>query len=415
MEEVRAAATVSWARAVDFTARAFSAVGVPADDARRAATALVDADGHGTVTHGLKNLRNYIAAVLAGNVNPRPRIRDVGGAAAARVITADNALGHVAGWAGMEKAIALAKEYGVGTTFVRDSNHYGASGFWARLALPHNMVGFAFTSALATVAPWGAREKLVGNNPPAWAIPTRVVSPGAPLPPHEADSVCLDIALSVVAGNRLDIYRRRGEPIPAGWALDMNGEPTTDPHAPRQGGTFRPMGEYKGSGMAIVLGMMSCFLAGAPFDDQRLTPDGDPDLRHLQPLVCRLRRGPVRRPREVHGGGARGPRPHPQDDAASRRGARVRPGRHREREGRTLLGRGDPDRAVHPGRAALGGRADGHHVRSPLIAPLGELVYDRPVGAWRSQVAHLPWEQGVGRSNRLAPTIPRARACSSVG
>jgi LDH2 family malate/lactate/ureidoglycolate dehydrogenase len=137
------------------------------------------------------------------------------------------------------------------------------------------MVGFAFTSALATVAPWGAREKLVGNNPPAWAVPTRVVESGAPLPPGEADSVCLDIALSVVAGNRLDIYRRRGEPIPAGWALDRDGEPTTDPNAPRQGGSFRPMGEYKGSGMAVVLAMMSCFLSGAPFDDQRLTPDGE--------------------------------------------------------------------------------------------------------------------------------------------
>ena len=274
MEEVRAAATVPWARAVDFAARAFAAVGVPADDARRAAEALVDADGHGTVTHGLKNLRNYITAVLAGDINPRPRIRDVGGGAAARVLSADNALGHVASWAGMEKAIALAREYGVGTTFVRDSNHYGASGFWARLALRHNMVGFAFTSALATMAPWGARERLVGNNPPAWAIPTRVISPAEPLPPHEADSVFLDIALSVVAGNRLDIYRRRGEPIPEGWALDRDGEPTTDPHAPRQGGTFRPMAEYKGSGMAIVLGMMSCFLSGAPFDDQRLKPGG---------------------------------------------------------------------------------------------------------------------------------------------
>ncbi len=274
MEEVRAAATVSWERAVDFAARAFAAAGVPEQEARKAAEALVDSDLHGTVTHGLKNLRNYVAALLAGDINARPSIREVGGGAAARVLSADNALGHVAGHAGMEKAIALGKEYGVGTVFVRDSNHYGASGFWARLALRHNMVGFAFTSALATMAPWGGKEKVVGNNPPAWAIPTQVVSPGESLAPDEADSVFLDIALSVVAGNRLDIYRRRGEPVPEGWALDRDAEPTTDPHAPRQGGTFRPLGEYKGSGMAIVLGMMSCFLTGSPFDDQRLKPEG---------------------------------------------------------------------------------------------------------------------------------------------
>src|SRR6266581_3496360 len=183
MEKVRAAATVPWSEAVDFTAEAFAATGVPPADARKAAEALVDSDLHGTVTHGLKNLRNYVSAVLDGKINPRPQIRDVSGGAAARVLSADNALGHVAGHAGMEKAIALAKGYGIGTAFVRDSNHYGASGYWARLALRHNMVGFSFTSALASIAPWGAKEVLVGNNPPAWAIPARVVSPDEPLPP----------------------------------------------------------------------------------------------------------------------------------------------------------------------------------------------------------------------------------------
>lgn len=278
MEEVRAAAFIAWERLVDFTARSFAAVGVPETDARRAAEALVDADLHGTVTHGLKNLRMYVAAILAGNINPRPNIHDVGGGAAARVISADNALGHVAGWAGMERAIALAKEYGVGTVFVRDSNHYGASGFWARLAVSHNMVGFAFTTALATIAPFGSKQKLVGNSPPAWVVPTRVVAPGETIPSGEAESMFIDIALSVVAGNRMDIYRRRGEPVPEGWALDAEGEPTTDPWAPRRGGSFAPMGGpnggYKGSGMALVMGAINNFICGAPFDDQRTNPDG---------------------------------------------------------------------------------------------------------------------------------------------
>jgi L-2-hydroxycarboxylate dehydrogenase (NAD+) len=274
VEVVRAAATVSLERAIDFAARAFAATGVPEDRARKAAEALVDADLHGTVTHGLKNLRVYVAALLDGKINPRARIRDVGGGAAARVLSADNGLGHVAGHAGMERAIALAGEYGIGTVFVRDSNHYGASAYWARLALPHNMVGFSFTTALATMAPWGGKEKLVGNNPPAWAIPARVVSPGDPVPDGEDGPIFLDIALSVVAGNRLDIYRRRGEPIPLGWALDEDGEPTTDPSARLKGGSFTPIGEYKGSGLSIVLSTINNFLAGGPFDDQRIGPDG---------------------------------------------------------------------------------------------------------------------------------------------
>src|SRR5438094_604041 len=131
MEKVRAAATVPWSEAVDFTAEAFAAAGVPPADARKAAEGIVDADLHGTVTHGLKNLRNYVSGLLDGRINPRPNIRDVGGAKAARIISADNGLGHVAGHVGMERAIELAREYGVGTAFVRDSNHYGASGYWA--------------------------------------------------------------------------------------------------------------------------------------------------------------------------------------------------------------------------------------------------------------------------------------------
>jgi LDH2 family malate/lactate/ureidoglycolate dehydrogenase len=79
----------------------------------------------------------------------------------------------------------------------------------------------------------------------------------------------LDIALSVVAGNRLDIYRRRGEPIPDGWALDAEGEPTTDPVEANTGGTYAPLAGYKGSGLAIVLAGINAFLAGAAFDDQR--------------------------------------------------------------------------------------------------------------------------------------------------
>src|SRR5438105_9510430 len=186
MEKVRAAATVTWTELVEFATEAYVGCGVPPADARKAAEGIVDADLHGTVTHGLKNLRNYVQNILDGKINPKPNMRDVGGGLSARVITADNGLGHVAGHIGMERAIELARQYGVGTVFVRDSNHYGASGYWARLPLRHNMIGFAFTTATARVAPWGGREGVVGNNPPAWAVPSRVVEPGADLPAPDA-------------------------------------------------------------------------------------------------------------------------------------------------------------------------------------------------------------------------------------
>jgi LDH2 family malate/lactate/ureidoglycolate dehydrogenase len=274
MEKVRAAALVDWSQAVEFAAEAFVATGVPAADARKAGAALVDADLHGTVTHGLKNLRMYVQAILDGNINPRATMREIGGAKAARIISADNGLGHVAGHVGMQRAIELATEYGVGTAFVRDSNHYGASGYWARLALQHNMIGFAFTTASPRVAPWGGKQGVVGNNPPAWALPSRAVQAGEEVSAADAESLFLDMALSVVAGNRLDIFRRRNEPIPAGWALDSDGEPTTNAFAANAGGTYAPLGDYKGSGMAIVLAAITCFLSGAAFDDQRPSRGG---------------------------------------------------------------------------------------------------------------------------------------------
>src|SRR5438067_3488458 len=207
-------------------------------------------------------------------MNPRPNMRDVGGGRAARIISADNVIGPVAGHVGMERAIELAREFGVGTVFVRDSNHYGASGYWARLPLRHNMLGFAFTTASARVAPWGGKQAIVGNNPPAWAVPSRVVAPDAELLAPDAEAMFLDVAMSVVAGNRLDIYRRRGAQIPAGWALDKEREPTLDPVAAHDGGTYAPVGDYKGSGMAIVLSAINSFLAGAAFDDQRARQTG---------------------------------------------------------------------------------------------------------------------------------------------
>ena len=271
-EPVRVAAVVPWERLLDFAARAYEAAGVPPHQAQDAAEAIVDADGHGTTTHGLKNLRNYITALKEGRANPTPNIRQVGGKGNSAVFDADGSLGHVAAYHGVRKAIELAKEWGTGTVVVRNSNHYGHSGFWASVPVRHNMIGFAFTNAGPTMALYGGKEAIVGNNPPSWAIPTKVADPSKKLPASEYEPVFIDMALSVVAGNRLDIYRRRGEPIPEGWAFDKDGMPTTNPHDVRNGGTLAPMQGYKGAGLAVVLGMMTSFLGGSMFDDQKRDP-----------------------------------------------------------------------------------------------------------------------------------------------
>ncbi len=310
--------TISVAQARDFARRAFAAVGVPDEDAAKAAVALVDADLHGVSTHGIKNLSGYVRAVQRGQVKARPGIRVTGGTGALRQMSGGWGLGHVAAQHGVERAIELAREHGVGCVFMRESNHYGASGYWARLPVRHGMAGFAVTNASASIAPWGGTEPVVGNNPPAWAVPVAATggggggggggndgdgadgadgdgsAGGASLDGEgPIDAVFLDMALSVVAGNRLDIYARRGQPIPLGWALDAEGQPTTDARARQKGGTFAPVAEYKGFGMALLCSLFTSLLAGGPFDDEMLG-QGAPterchwflaiDVRQLVPL-----------------------------------------------------------------------------------------------------------------------------------
>lgn len=273
-DPVRAAAHVPWEKCVDFATRAYAAAGMSPEMAHDAAEAIVDSDGHGTSTHGLKNLRGYVTDLTSGRANPKPNIRVLGGPKVAAVMTADNALGHVGAYAGMRKAIELANEFTFGMAIVRDSNHYGHSGFWSGLAVRHNMVGFSFTNATAGIAPFGGKEGLIGNNPPSWALPTKVVDPAKTLSAAEYDPLFLDMALSVVAANRLNIYHRRGEPIPPEWALDADGNPTTDPQARSKGGTLAAIGGYKGAGMAVVMSMITSFLAAAPSDAERLDETG---------------------------------------------------------------------------------------------------------------------------------------------
>ena len=251
-------------RAVDFARRAFMAVGIPEEDALKAATALVDADIHGISTHGIKNLSGYVRAVQQGRTNAHPQIRVTGGAGSLQQMTGDRGLGHATAHHGMEHAIVLAREHGIGCVFMRESTHYGSSGYWARLAVKHGMAGFATTNAGASIAPWGGTKPMVGNNPPAWAVPA---SPGQ-VDGDPPEAVFLDMALSVVAGNRLDIYARRGQPIPLGWAFDKDGQPTTDARARQNGGTFAPIADYKGYGLALMLSLFTSLLAGGPFDTE---------------------------------------------------------------------------------------------------------------------------------------------------
>ena len=337
MEKVRAAAIVTWPESVEFAAEAFAATGVPPADARKAAEALVDADLHGTVTHGLKNLRNYVSRLLDGRINPRPNMRDVGGA--------QSGAGHQR----RQRARPRRWPRGHGASDRAGARVRRRHGLRARQQ-PLRRLGLLGAPAAAPqhdrlrVHHRVRADRAVGRQGrPRRQQPAGVGGPVAgggadgELPPNEAESMFLDIALSVVAGNRLDIYRRRGEPIPAAgrWTRTASRRPIRAP--PTTAARTRRWATTRARAWPSCSSAITSFLAGAAFDDQRPGQTG----RH-QPLVRGLRHRAVRGPGAVRLGSARGARARPAQPAAARVRARVRAGRPGERQRAQLHARRDP-------------------------------------------------------------------------
>jgi LDH2 family malate/lactate/ureidoglycolate dehydrogenase len=234
-----------------YVAAVGGALGLSDEHARIMADTLVEADLRSVHTHGVNALTGYARRVQGGGANPRPNVRVVKQTMGIAVVDGDAGLGQVVAHFAMEKAIERARESGIGAVAVRNSSHFGAAAFYAAMALKHDMIGFATTSAGNRIAPIGGKTPVVGNNPLAWAIPAGQEQP-----------FLLDMAQSVVAAGKLGMAARKGERIPFGWALDKEGRPTDDPKAGSEG-LLVPIGGPKGFGLAIVMDVLSGALSGA--------------------------------------------------------------------------------------------------------------------------------------------------------
>jgi LDH2 family malate/lactate/ureidoglycolate dehydrogenase len=151
----------------------------------------------------------------------------------------------------MQMAIEKADKYSVGVVVVKNSNHFGAAAAYTLQAVKKDMIGFATTNAPCRMVPTGGIEQIIGNNPFSYAIPS-----GDELP------IVLDVSCSVVSLGKIILKIKKGENIPLGWALDKDGNATTDPCAAIEGGgSLVPIGEYKGYGMALVSEILSGILS----------------------------------------------------------------------------------------------------------------------------------------------------------
>ncbi|MDA1280342.1 MAG: Ldh family oxidoreductase [Chloroflexi bacterium] len=244
----------------DFISSLFSGAGMPDEDARLCATVLVDADLNGIDTHGVcYNLDlHYLTGLLNGYINPTPNIQVTYETPGTAVIDADRGMAMMASVQAMELAIEKAKTTGIASVAVKNSSHYGAAGYYARLALKHDMIGFSMSSGGGRVIiPMNGRYPWMGTNPMAFA------APAGDEPPF-----VIDMASSMTSYGKVSIAQAFGVDIPEGWAQDANGNPVTDITRrseaigqPPLGGTH-DRGAHKGTGIGIMADVLGGLLPG---------------------------------------------------------------------------------------------------------------------------------------------------------
>jgi L-2-hydroxycarboxylate dehydrogenase (NAD+) len=248
-----------------FVRDALASCGVPEIDADSAAELITEADLTGVDTHGIFRLPQYVSALKAGAINPTPRISCLREAGATAVVDGDNGLGHLAVAFAARKATELARNHGVGWVGIRQSNHAGAGSIYAAMPVRAGMVGlYAAVSGANFMAPWGGAEALLGTNPIAFGIPA-----------GEGTPVILDMATSVASFGAIKNHALQGKSLPVGWVVDRrNGQPLTDATQIEKG-ILLPIGGYKGSGLALVIGLLAGVLNGAAFGQDLSGTAGD--------------------------------------------------------------------------------------------------------------------------------------------
>ena len=237
------------------TRRAFERAGFCQSDAEAAAEILVTTDLMGISTHGVHRLEQYIKRVRAGMINSAPKIVADDRAPALAILDGDDGQGQVVAARALELAMTKARANGIAFVTVKNSNHFGATAPYGFAASVAAMVLMCGTSASPAMAPFGGRDLKMGNNPFGFAAPRRSDAP-----------FILDMAMSIAARGKMRKLRDLGEAMPIGWALDVNGNPTTDPVAGLNG-FIQFIGGHKGYGLSLMVEMLGGLLSGGRFLD----------------------------------------------------------------------------------------------------------------------------------------------------
>lgn len=252
-----------------FCVGVFESLGLSAQDAQMAAVVLVAADVRGIPSHGVGRLWRYVNGLRENQMLSDVAPKILVDTPMSVVFDAQGGMGAPAGIKAMEKVIAKASQNGCAFGCVKNSNHFGIAGYYAMMALEHDMLGIAMTNTAALGVPTFGRQVMFGTNPLAFAAPA-----------GRERAFVLDMSTTVVSRGKVEVYDRKEKALPLGWAVDKTGHVASDAKSilddmfHRVGGGILPLGGegeqyggYKGFGLAVMVDIFCAVLSGAAFGD----------------------------------------------------------------------------------------------------------------------------------------------------
>ncbi len=246
-----------------FCIEAFKGYGFNEEESRQITAVLLEADLSGIESHGIQRMIRYHKEITGGMVKIDAKPEIVFETPLSAVIEGNDAMGQILGVKAMKIAIEKAKKSGFGMVTVRNSNHYGVAGYYSKMAAEEGLIGMSMTNTEAIMVPTFGKQAMLGTNPIAFAMPANPTN------------FSFDAATTVVPRGKLEVYVKRGNGLPIGWALDENGHDSNEPDRVlsniinKTGGGILPLGGsgdltsgYKGYGFAMLCEISTAILSG---------------------------------------------------------------------------------------------------------------------------------------------------------
>jgi len=233
-----------------FVVDVLATIGVPRKDGAIVADCLLTANLSGVDSHGVIRLAHYVRRLQGGTIKSRPEPQFIRKGPSAGIMDGDDGLGHVVTYKACTHAMELARETGAAVVAVRNSSHFGMTGFYVKRLAENGFISLMMTDTDAFLIPFASRKPFFGTNPIAFGFPT------------EGIPVILDMATTSVPYGKIALAQTEGKPVPPDWGFDEGGNPTTDPNAIAG---LHPIAGPKGSGLAMVIDILCSVLSGMPW------------------------------------------------------------------------------------------------------------------------------------------------------